>query len=873
MINFSLGKGKKGSPEDPREVADLHELADVLIEAAVIKRFPLDIAADEYKRKKDRGPWIMRAINEATAYDEEHGGWHRRRGSVTVTDWLMFDADKMPYGSYSRVRRALKEQEVPFLMYKSTGHNLECKNEAEAFRVFIQCLPVAAEIAEAVTTHYREDFLADVTNGGEWDPAGDQPTRVMYLPFTDTQIEVFDGDVFDCAAYFKEYELTLVQKGRDGMERGEADARSFGDFVDWCLDEVEDCILIEKPDGRVALQMPGQQPEKYSGGADGGDGWNFYLPSGDYEMLTFKSLHGVTEPEATFKVQDAVNVLARSYGNKPASLYASAVREAMSTADGRADGEKTRRNDIAMAIQAAQDELYKSSRRRIDSDLPDAGAAPDGSEDLQPQTFNNFAPIEWPADLDWDCPEEPDNPGEDASEEKWLKYEEEMQDYNEAIAEWERQDEAIRIERFQFFNESFVLVADGSRIANLNQHPSASPLRLRDWLTQQMPKYYIVGEGDKAKMKQFSDAWLRSSARKEVFDVTYAPGKGRVFNQSGDMMLNRFYVEPFEYTESEDLLDLFFWLVDRTHPIKKEAELFLDWLAFTFRYPQERILWAYVNISEARGSGRGTLKRVIEKLLGVHNVKATDVNMVDKDQYHDYAHECRVTVIEEADEKAGGGRIRISGHWNEAITAQRRMLNLKYGSNGSHTLYNNMVFFLNSASIIIDAEDRRINATTGAPAGIEPISKEKAAEMLRAFNEDEFRDQLASFLWRRDLNDFDHTRSDWDLPARARLLAQSTSVNDEAVDDLITKLPSAVVPAAKVHDMINRLIDGSKILKADAVVKILQSKVVDKKMVCSKSHGSHRCWIFDDASKHPRGWASSELDKCFKSFMQRSTET
>ena len=866
MISASFGKGKKGSPGDPQEFDSIEDFAQAIREHASIKKFPLDIDKDEYKSKKDRGPWVMRAIDEATAFDEEKNDWHRRRGSVTTVDWLMFDGDKMPYGSYARVRKALKEEGFDFLMYKSTGHNLECKDELEAFRVIIPCEPVAGEIAEAVSAHYREDFLESIAPGGEWDPACDQPTRVIYLPFADAPVDVFEGSInaFDCAEYFTDYALTLVKKNRDGMERGEADVGSYGTFIDWCLSNVDDAILIQKPDGRVALQMPGQQPDKYSGGEDGGDGWNFYLPSGDYEMMVFHSLHELTEPEKTFKIQDAVNVLARRYGSEPAQHYGQGMREAMATADGRAE--------VSNAIASAFDVMTGSDqhRRATFDDLPECGAAPTGYEMLTPAAFSAPEANEWPADIGWDLPEEPVEPGPDADEEEILAFQEAEADYANAIMEWDRQYQANKIERFQYFNRSFCFVADGSLVANLNRQASTKPLRLRDWLTMMLPfTYWGTDDKGKAKMFGYADTWLKSEHRQTAFGVEYAPGLPRVFNNAGDQVLNRFYIEPFEYTEADDLLAKFFWLVDRTHPIAKERELFLDWLAFSFRYPQERILWAYVNISQARGSGRGTLKKIIETLMGHHNVKATDVNMVDRDQYHDWAHECLVTVIEEADEKANGGRVKISGHWNEAITAHRRMLNLKYGSNGSHTLYNNMVFFLNEASIIIDPEDRRINATTGAPAGIDPITKEQAAEIHRMIADPEFRDQLASFLWRRDLTDFDATRSDKTLPARETLLAQSTSVNEEAVEDLIEKLPSMVVPVSMIHQAANKILDGSKILKADAVVKILQSRVVAKEVVSCKGQGSHRCWVFDDYRNHPRGWKSEELAKCFKSFMKR----
>lgn len=332
VFTLSHGKGKKGAPSDPIKLTGLAALKEWIEKTASLKRFEADVDADTYKRQKDRNAWFMRAIDESAAYDEENKRWHRRRGSVTGVDFLFFDADKMPLTSYDRVFNALQRRGIAFAMYRTPGDGLECKGRREGFRAIVPCLSVSGEVAEAVSAHLRETFFAESTNGGEWDPACDEPTRIIYLPVAGETVETENGEIFDAAEYFTTHGLTLVKKNLHGLERGEADAGAFEAFIDWCLDNVDGAVLVQKPDGRVALQMPGQQPDAYSGGEDSGDGWNFYLPSGDYRMLVFHSLHAVTEPPETFKVQDAVNILAKAYGREPALLYSEAVRDAL--ADG-----------------------------------------------------------------------------------------------------------------------------------------------------------------------------------------------------------------------------------------------------------------------------------------------------------------------------------------------------------------------------------------------------------------------------------------------------------------------------------------------------------------------------------------------------------
>lgn len=338
-IRACLGRSAKGFPKDPQEYASLHDFAQAINEARNVVKPPISIDKADYKAAKEKGAWIMNAIDESVAWVEDDNGehWSRKKGSVTECTFLKFDVDRARYRTYDNVKRFLKDHGIAFAMYRTTGDGLKIKGgtDGECFRIFLPCNNVAADVAEAVTAYLRTQFAERFT-GCEWDASADQPTRVMYLPAKGVAVDTSEDGApgINAADMFKANNLTLIKTSAAGLERGIADAGYFRPFVDWCLDNVEGAIEVDvkQPDGTTqqALQMPGQQPHKYSDGADGGDGWRFYYPSGQFAMLVFKSLHENTEPSATFKVQDAVNVLCKEYDtDEPAELYAQAKREAL----------------------------------------------------------------------------------------------------------------------------------------------------------------------------------------------------------------------------------------------------------------------------------------------------------------------------------------------------------------------------------------------------------------------------------------------------------------------------------------------------------------------------------------------------------------
>lgn len=844
-----FGKGEKGSPGDPVIFEHINDMADAIEARATVERFPADITLTAYKAKKARNGWLMRAIDEGTAYDEEKGAWHRRIGSVTTVDWLMFDFDKMPVGSYARMQSAVRSMPYPVILYKSTGYGLECKGGLEAFRLIVQCQPVAGEIAEAVSEWMRGNL--ERAFGGELDAACDQPTRVIYLPFKGEPVDVYNDEKppFNCAACFEQQKLTLIKKGRTGLERGpelDAAVESFGpfaDFVAWCLDNVPDAIVLRKPDGRIALQMPGQQPEKYSGGPDDGDGWNFYSPNGGYSMLVLHSMHTVTEPESTFKTSDAVRVLANLYGNKPAKLYASALPEAQASA-------------AATEVSFGKPSVVN---------MPEPGLAPRSVVDPI-AVYEKPKALKWLPDLEDERPEEP---AADADEETVAQYKEDLASYEDAARR-------LRIERHAFFNSAFVLVANGSLVGDMTLPPSVQPLTLREWQIQQMPRFFISGRTAKGdpKASQYADAWLRSEKRVEVRDLGYMPGAPRIYERNGITWLNTFYIPPFAYTEDESLLKRFFWLVNRTHPIKKEADLFLNWLATKFRYPSFKAPFAHVNISRAFGTGRGSLVVAMKALFGSWNVESTSPKMILEDTYHDYAYGKLITIIEEGDQDSDNKRLRIDGVLRDMITADSKTLNLKYSGVKTDTpLYNSFAIFLNDYSLSINQGERRIQATTGAPEDTQPMTAEDNETLRSGFLKPGFRDQLASFLWRRDLSGYDAANADKTLPAFEILCENGGSFEERLAREIAADLPCSVVPAAYIEAQITRLLlkPENQGLSRQAIQRAIPAHRKGQKLhPFGRTGGGVKCHYFDAKMSSGyneelrRGFSDDELQKYIK---------
>ncbi|WP_391487048.1 primase-helicase family protein [Leclercia tamurae] len=334
-ISVSHGKGKKGDPSDPVQYDSVMAFALDIEKRSTVARLPVDIDGDEYKRKKDRNGWVMRAIDEAKAYDDEKKQWHRRKGSVTSCDFLLFDADKMRWGAYARVRKYLKESGVAFLMYQTTGHGLDIKGgveQGECFRVFIPCQNIPDEIAVAVNAWIREQFAELFP--GDWDETADQPTRVMYLPPKGARVDCSEGNApaLDALHLFTREGLTLVKANASGIERGEADVGAYGDFIDHLITQYGG-ELVQKPDGRVGVQMSSPRTVPNYSTERAPDKWAFWLPSGGYDMMTFTTMHGNGDADlghdtkpGQYDIMKAVNAVAKECNDTAiAGLYADAV--------------------------------------------------------------------------------------------------------------------------------------------------------------------------------------------------------------------------------------------------------------------------------------------------------------------------------------------------------------------------------------------------------------------------------------------------------------------------------------------------------------------------------------------------------------------
>lgn len=426
------------------------------------------------------------------------------------------------------------------------------------------------------------------------------------------------------------------------------------------------------------------------------------------------------------------------------------------------------------------------------------------------------------------------------------------------VDEYQKKARSVLIRKY--FAKRFVFVASGSRVLDLALDPSTDKsetriattgYELRDFFNLHRNMYFeVMDENGKIKQRSYADDWMESEDRQTAQSFAYVPGGDRLLRGRGKnapMYVNVFYVPPFRMTDEHDLLDEFLKIVKRTHVHANEAEMFLDWLAFTFRYPAEKVQWAYTNVSETRGSGRGLLGNAINNLLGGHNVTTSNVKQIASDTFHDYAFRSLVTLVEEADSDNDGKRIKVDGRWNDIITAKSGLLNIKCKGQVNTNLYNNMVFFLNRYSLILSEEDRRIQATTGAPEGTEKLDAlwvNKWAGVFR--NGEEFRDQLASFLWRRDLSNFEYGHADRSLPARAKMLENSATPADEMADELLAELPGVLCTSRILRSLVEQKCATQKIVQPNILLMVIKNRARETGVQVFVDKKNYSCLLFGD---------------------------
>ncbi|XNJ75844.1 primase-helicase family protein [Vibrio cyclitrophicus] len=116
-----------------------------------------------------------------------------------------------------------------------------------------------------------------------------------------------------------------------------------------------------------------------------------------------------------------------------------------------------------------------------------------------------------------------------------------------------------------------------------------------------------------------------------VHDLCFEPERGLIHNKNGYNYLN--YWQPVAFTpiepEPEEMTMWDEYLLFLAGCSEDKRELIEKWIANAVLFPRQRSLFALLLYGESKGTGKGTLQLVMDKLLGIYTLKPEDpVNFV-----------------------------------------------------------------------------------------------------------------------------------------------------------------------------------------------------------------------------------------------------
>jgi len=238
--------------------------------------------------------------------------------------------------------------------------------------------------------------------------------------------------------------------------------------------------------------------------------------------------------------------------------------------------------------------------------------------------------------------------------------------------------------------------------------------RYKNWI------YYLEppeGSNSKKKSKvQCFPAWMESPRRQDCRSFGYYPSDERiVYCDVQDCDVVNTYSAPFQefkYNEKtyDDHISKFLEFCD--YLFEDHAQFMLDWVAHQVQKPNEKLSFAPVMYSEARGVGKNLFFDIVKNLVGKWNTTEAEVTEV-VDKHCEFALRHHLVLINEAsidarDKRALNTRRNILETLKSKITENMQTVEPKYIGRFNVRSYVNYIVATNNLDAIpMEQQDRR----------------------------------------------------------------------------------------------------------------------------------------------------------------------
>jgi len=434
------------------------------------------------------------------------------------------------------------------------------------------------------------------------------------------------------------------------------------------------------------------------------------------------------------------------------------------------------------------------------------------------------------------------------------------------------------------FLRRYVFVIDKNRVVDLDSSTGHAVRDLSEFHNEhasfkmeiQVPK---ENGGFATKWVPGSKQWLSSRDRKTVRGLGYHLCSEKLIpaENSNEMLFNQFWIPNHPAVNPDEVqgrVKIFVEHINYLFPCENERKWFTQWMGYNIQMRAARTRCKVTPLlvtDGVEGTGRGSVCKILEKLVGIHNTSKTDIPQITGENsagsFNGYLKNSMFCFVEEV--RDSSKRYELSDKLKDTLEADYLDINIKHGEKGLSRVYTSFLMMTNEPdAIVLPAGYRRVQVLQGP-------SQANDSEYYERFHlwADDPVNISAVFKWLEgvDLSDFNYTHADRTLPGFKRMVETTTSDTESVLNMWLNDTkPKAFLPGTVcdvVRDYARAHGEGevASNLNRKSITAIMKRKTVTKDRVRLDGTKS-RPWVsFLDvnfANEATPETISAELSRC-----------
>lgn len=374
------------------------------------------------------------------------------------------------------------------------------------------------------------------------------------------------------------------------------------------------------------------------------------------------------------------------------------------------------------------------------------------------------------------------------------------------------QREATKVTTISAALDRFIYCFANNLVIDLRKHPSYAAIKMESFKNGYSNILLKTSKRKNAKVIELPKLWIAHANRQSVDDINYKPNGPAFFEEEDTAFYNLWAPSALQRqlqsmdaqtrsTVSTDKLDIFWRHLDLIFGQDvQEREAFWRWLAYAIRYPERRVSYGSLIISEP-GLGKSWFYKFLQRMVGPHNINTIGLSELRSD-FNDWLFGCSMIVVHEL---MTGDRQSLMANILSPITEDRVMINPKNKDRRMRNIYGSVLAFSNHANAAaIAAKDRRFFVYHSA-------ARHESVEYYRrlfAWLDTEGPLQLLNYIQQMDLSDFNPGEAPMQTAAKARMIYANMSLVEQMIADAIEDCAGPFVADIVDVTTVTRYLEG-----------------------------------------------------------------